>query len=56
MIIYWYRSITGKQSKLALMVYKLLLKDVHNNVYNDKWIALVKSVSDDAGCTMAMTV
>ena len=38
MIIYWNRLITGKQSKLTQLVYKLLLKDVHNNVYNHKWI------------------
>ena len=36
-------------SKLGLIVYTLLLKDVHNNVYNHKWIALVKSVLDDDG-------
>ena len=47
-MMYWYRLITGKQSILALPMYKLLLKDIHN-VYNHKWIISVKYVLDDVG-------
>ena len=32
-------------------MYKLLLTDVHNNVYNHKWITSVKCVLDDVECT-----
>ena len=49
-MMYWYRLITGKQSILALPMYKLLLKDIHN-VYNHKWIISVKYVLDDVGNT-----
>ena len=49
-MMYWYRLITGRQSILALPMYKLLLKDIHN-VYNHKWIISVKYVLDDVGNT-----
>ena len=51
MMMYCHRLITGTPLKLALLVYRLLLKDVPNNVYNHKWITSVKSVFDDAGCS-----
>ena len=49
--MYWYRYITGKQTILALLVYNLLLKYIHNNIYNLKLISSVKYVLDDIGYT-----
>ena len=49
-MMYWYHLITGKQSTLALPMYKLLFKDIHN-VYNHKCIMSVKYVLDDVGYT-----
>ena len=51
MIAFWFRLLTGKQSKLSLLVYSLLLNDMNNYVYNHKWIVFVKSILDDAGYT-----
>ena len=49
MLAFWFRLLTGKQSKLSLLVYNLLLNDINNTAYNRKWI--VKSILDDAGYT-----
>ena len=51
MIAFWFRLLTGKQSKLSLLVYNLLLNDMNNHVYNHKWLLFVKSILDDAGYT-----
>ena len=51
MIAFWFRLLTGKQSKLSLLVYNLLLNDMNNHVYDQKWILFVKSFLDDAGYT-----
>ena len=51
MIAFWFRLLTGKQSKLSLLVYNLLLNDMKNHVYNHKWLLFVKSILDDAGYT-----
>ena len=51
MIAFWFILLTGKQSKLSLLVYNLLLNDMNSHVYNNKWIVFVKSILDDAGYT-----
>ena len=51
MIAFWFRLLTGKQSKLSLLAYNLLLNDMNNHVYNHKWLLFVKSILDDAGYT-----
>ena len=51
LITFWFRLLTGKQSKLSLLVYNLLLNDMNNHVYNNKWLLFVKSILDDAGYT-----
>jgi hypothetical protein len=51
MIGFWYRMITGKQSKLSLLVYRMLLNDYCTNFYDHKWIAFIKSILDNIGCT-----
>ena len=38
MIAFWFRLLTGKQSKLSLLVYNLLLNDMNNHVHNHKII------------------
>ena len=51
MLMYWYRSITGKQyKKISLLMYNLLLNNV--KCFNRKWIMHVKSVLYDFGCTL----
>ena len=50
MIAFWFRLLTGKQTKLSLLVNNLLLNDINNHVYNHRWI-VVKSILDDAGYT-----
>ena len=57
MIAFWFRLLTGKQSKLSLLVHNLLLNDMKNHVHNHKWLPFVKSILDDAGYThMDITV
>ena len=51
MIAFWFRLLTGKQSNLSLLVNNLLLNDMNNHVYNNKWLLFVKSILDDAGYT-----
>ena len=42
MIAFWFRLLSGKQSKLSLLVYNLLL-NMNNYVYNHKWLLFVKA-------------
>ena len=51
MIAFWFRLLTGKQSKLSLLVYNLLLNDMNNHVYDHKWLLFVTSILDYAGYT-----
>jgi hypothetical protein len=49
MICYWARVISGKQSKLSLLLYKAMIKDNNINGINYKWITFIKQTLDHLG-------
>jgi len=50
MIGYWCRLLNGKQSKLSVCAYKVMIENYDiNNPRNTKWLAFVKSILDDCG-------
>ena len=51
MINFWCRILTGKQTKLSCMLYKLVkvLHDDVNSVFYSKWITKIRSILDSCG-------
>ena len=48
-ICYWARVVSGKQSKLSVLLYKIMMKDHIKNETNYKWITAVKYILDNLG-------
>ena len=46
---YWARVVSGKQSKLFVLLYKIMMKDHIKNETNCKWISPVKYILDNLG-------
>ena len=49
MVCYWARLISGKQSKLSTLLYKIMLNDHLTNGTNYNWINTVKNTLDNLG-------
>jgi hypothetical protein len=49
MIMYWYRLISGKESKHASVLYNCMLKMYENGVFDSPWLKCVNSTLDNAG-------
>ena len=49
MINYWISIVNGKQSKIAYLLYKIMLNDTYIGVYQHKWALGIKDILTSVG-------
>ncbi len=49
MVVFWYKLITGKETKLSTRMYHILHSLFIQNKYVSPWLAFIKSILDECG-------